>query len=202
MMIERPLFLALLPLLAACSRTPDEPTSRPRPASAPAAHASAAAAPSGSGAVGLNIRWTDPPDWKRRPGSNPMRKFEYTLPRARGDSEDAELIVTSFGQGQGGSVDENIERWVRQLTPDELSQARRDKHQVGGFPVALVEADGAYVPMALPGGPPPRTSRNRFRLLGAIVETPSTLWFFKLIGPDNTVKEARSAFHTMIDSIR
>lgn len=130
-----------------------------------------------------------------------MRKFEYTIAHAPTDTEDGELVVTSFGQGQGGSVESNIERWVRQFTPDGQSQAKRDKREAGGYPVELVEVDGTYNAMAMPGQPPSRP-KPRQRLIGAIVSTPSTLWFFKMVGPDATVQQARSSFHALLDSVR
>ena len=43
--------------------------------------------------------------------NKPMRKAQYTLPRAEGDGEDATLIVHYFG-GQGGSREVNLERWA------------------------------------------------------------------------------------------
>ena len=180
-------------LIGACSRRTEEPAAKPRPSAAEAP------APSGSTA-GLELRWVDPPGWKRRPGSNAMRKFEYTIARAPGDTEDGELVVTSFGQGQGGSIDSNIDRWVRQFSPDAKSEAKRDKRTAGGYPVELVDVDGTYNAMAMPGGPPPQP-KPRYRLLGAIVSTPSTLWFFKMTGPDATVAAARSQFHALLDTV-
>jgi hypothetical protein len=168
MKIPSPLALLLLALAPACSRTPDEPAAKPRPATtaSPASSSSASSAgspgaPAASSTVGLNIRWSDPPGWVRRPGSNPMRKFEYTIPRAKGDTEDAELVVTTFGPGQGGSVEENIERWAHQFTPDHQSQAIRDK---GPLPPARRHRRDPLDPLVLQADRP-RQDRQR----GALV---------------------------------
>jgi hypothetical protein len=39
-------------------------------------------------------------------------------------------------------------------------------------------------------------------MIGAVVESPGGMWFFKLTGPDATVKAARSSFSWMIDSLK
>jgi hypothetical protein len=60
---------------------------------------------------------------------------------------------------------------------------------------------GAYRAMAQPGqkgAPPPKVGQG---MLGAIVESPSGLWFFKLTGPEATVKAARASFDAMLSSV-
>lgn len=190
-----PLLAAVL-LTAGCSKKIDEPASvSPGSSAAPRAAASAKTSKS-------DISWSDPPGWQRRPGSNPMRRYEYKVARTPGDSEDAELVVTTFGPGQGGSVDENIERWVRQFTPDDKSSADRTERTVAGMKVTLIDVDGTFRGMGQPNSPAPPPRKPRFRVLGAVVESPGGMWFFKITGPDETVKSARGPFHTMIDSIK
>jgi hypothetical protein len=207
------LALLLLPLGAACSRSPSEPPASldPQPPHASSASSSPAAPiaplpkapPAGAAAASdghLALRWDDPPRWKRRTPSTPMRKVEYMIPRAPGDSEDAECFVITFGPSQGGGVDENIERWVKQLQPV-TSAVDRGKRTVNGMTVTRVEVAGTYTPMAMPSMPasPPRTGS---RLVGEIVEAPSGAWFFKMTGPDATVKAAARELDSLIDSVR
>jgi hypothetical protein len=148
----------------------------------------------------LALAWDDPPRWKRRPPSTPMRKAEYLVPRASGDSEDAECFVITFGPGQGGSIDENIERWVKQLQPT-TSKVERSKRVVGAGSVTRVEVGGTYTPMQM-GGAPSSGPHAGYRLVGEIVEAPSGLWFFKMTGPDATVKSAAKELDALVDSAR
>ena len=60
------------------------------------------------------LRWTAPPGWKSEP-PRPMRAATYTVPRVSGDESDGEVVVNYFGEGQGGSVEANIERWKGQV---------------------------------------------------------------------------------------
>jgi hypothetical protein len=131
-----------------------------------------------------------------------MRVAQYVVPRAPGDREDGECVVTTFGPGQGGTVEANVERWVRQFQPDEVSKADRAARDVAGMHVTTVEVDGTYRGMGAPNTPAPPEAKRRHRMIGAVVESPGGMWFFKLTGPDATVKAARSSFSWMIDSLK
>jgi hypothetical protein len=129
-----------------------------------------------------------------------MRAAEYAVPHAPGDTVDGECTVITFGAGQGGGVTDNVDRWVRQFNP--LSgPATKATSQVAGMPVTRVEVAGSYHPMMMPGAPSAATTLQGSRLVGAIVEAPSGLWFFKLTGPDATVKAASAELDAMIASL-
>jgi hypothetical protein len=125
-----------------------------------------------------------------------MRAAEYVVPRAPGDTEDGECIVITFGPGQGGGVDENVDRWVAQFSG--ATKPERHKQEIHGLPVTRVEVAGTYTPMRMPGMPAAPASRAGWRLVGAIVEAPSGLWFFKVTGPDATVKAAGPEVDAML----
>jgi hypothetical protein len=68
-------------------------------------------------------------------------------------------------------------------------------------PVQVVEITGTYDGgMSLDeqaAGPQPD-----FMLLGGIAKGPDAPWFFKLTGPETTVRDQREAFLGMLESIR
>ena len=130
-----------------------------------------------------------------------MRVAEYLVPRSAGDASDAECTVITFGASQGGSVSDNVDRWVRQFNP--LSGApTKATRRVAGMTVTRVEVAGSYHPMVMPGAPTAATTLQGARLIGAIVEAPSGLWFFKLTGPDATVRSAAPELDALVDSAR
>ena len=152
------------------------------------------------GSSDLPLRWTDPSRWHRRPPSNGMRAAEYVVPRTGADEADGEVSVITFGAGQGGSLDDNVARWVKQFGP--LSGApTRTTRTANGMAITRVELAGTYHPMQMPGGGGGGAAPAS-RLVGAIVEAPSGEWFFKMTGPDATVKTATPEFDAMIDSLR
>jgi hypothetical protein len=116
-----------------------------------------------------------------------MRKASYEVPRANGDTEDGELAVFYFGPGQGGSIDANVDRWVKQFSGISANDV---EIQHGTF-------DAGQMAMGGNKGPKPD-----YALEGAIVETPSGAYFFKMTGPARTVLAARGPFLQLLDSIR
>jgi hypothetical protein len=144
------------------------------------------------------LSWAPPATWKAD-APRPMRAATYKIPAVKGDSEDAECAIFYFGQGQGGSVDMNLQRWVGQFEGAKAPTPKKEKVQ-GGFDVTSVELDGTYTGGGGPMGP--KTSKPGFKLLGAIVEGPEGAIFFKMTGPAKTVEAARADFSKMVKAIK
>jgi hypothetical protein len=125
-----------------------------------------------------------------------MRVATLEVPAAP-SSEPGELAVFYFGQGQGGGVDANVQRWIAQF---EKPESKTRKEKVNGLQVTRVEVTGTYTssmgPMA------PKTDKPGYQLLGAIVEGPQGAVFFKLTGPKQTVSKAAPDFEKLVKSVR
>jgi hypothetical protein len=152
------------------------------------------------------IIFTPPPEWIPEPPTSRMRKAQYKLPKATGDPSDAQLVVFFFGQGQGGSIEQNLTRWKGMFsTPDgspvpqdEISQTSR---KVDGMNVTVLDISGRYVdPMA--GGQSKSPPTEDSRMLAAIVETPQGPWFFKAVGPKATMKAHADNFNKFVGSVK
>jgi hypothetical protein len=191
-------------ILSACSQEQPAPTSTPL--SAPTSSSSApspASQASGSSEKSFGpIKAKVPAEWIEQTPSSAMRKAQYALPKAEGDSEDGELTVFYFGLGQGGSVEANIDRWIGQISqPDNSSskdKAKIVKKEVLGLPVTQVDVSGTYSAGMMSPGPP----RPGYRLMGAVVETPEGPWFFKLVGPQKTIAKWAPSFDFFVGSFR
>ena len=143
------------------------------------------------------IKFTPPADWKSL-GPRPMRAGTYMAPPAAGDKEGGELAVFYFGQGQGGDVNANIQRWASQF--DTKESPRIAKQTIAGMPVTTMELSGVYMASS---GPmmATKTSKPGYRLLGAIVEGPQGAVFFKFTGPAKTVAAHQAAFQKVVRSV-
>jgi hypothetical protein len=149
------------------------------------------------------LSWKAPATWKTD-AQKPMRVATYKVPAAKGDTEEGECAVFYFGNGQGGSVDDNLKRWFGQFEqPDGKPSdkaAKTKKEKIAGLDVSTVELAGTYGasmgPMA-----PTKTSKPGYRLLGAIVEGPQGNIFFKMTGPAKTVEGATKDFQKMLASM-
>lgn len=197
-------FAAVIALAAAAPgcKKKQEPTGNAGPSLLPPAAASGAraVAPAATTAPGPAIVWTDPPNWKRSPRQSPMRMATYQVPHAPKDKEDAELGVFYFGPGQGGTIDANVDRWVKQFSDVPVEKVKRADRSVNGLVQHTVEVDsGTFNASAMMQGP--AKPKPNYALLGAIVEAPTGEYFFKLTGPADTIAAARADFYRLLDSV-
>jgi hypothetical protein len=204
--------LATVAALAGCSRTDEQPsrttiTTEPSAtkiaapvasASAPSSAAPTAAASDAKPTPITPITWTDPPTWTKQPPANEMRIAQYKVPEVAGDAGLAECVVSRFG---GGSVNENVDRWIRQFDPATTQPFKKATKDVGGMHVTTLDIAGSYKGLMMQTAVAPQPKAG-WRMVGAIVEAPGALWFFKMTGPDKTVKAATPAFDKMIDSLK
>jgi hypothetical protein len=184
--------------LLGCSRAPAEPERDPAPAAAESA------AP-----LVTPLTWEVPGSWTvlTGPRSGP-RKAGYKPPKAGDDKEDAEVSVLFFGTGALGDPDKSFNEWFSEFDGDLGKTAKRESFEVRGMKVETVEVVGTYkIALGPKVGPkkkaPMQMVKEGWRLVGAVVKTPDRgNWFFKMVGPDETVQSARSGFRSMLDSAK
>jgi hypothetical protein len=143
------------------------------------------------------IKWTRPERWGVDPPRQ-MRVATYTLPAAEGDAEGGECAVFYFGTGQGGDLNANIERWVNQF--EDPGKPEQSTEEVGGMKVTLVKVTGTYLS---PSGPMMQSSgkKENYRLMGAIVDGPEGMVFFKATGPAKTMEDNEKGFDSLVNSL-
>lgn len=144
------------------------------------------------------IQWKVPSQWKAQP-DRPMRAGTFTVPAAAGDSEPGEMAIFYFGQGQGGSVEANVQRWISQFQ-NTTGPAKRSTQKINGFGVTTLEIAGTYLFSPTPMSPD-KTPKPGYKMLGAIVEAPEGPVFFKFTAPSKTIAANDSAFQTMLKSV-
>lgn len=141
--------------------------------------------------------------WREVPVTSRMRQFQFRVPRVENDPEDAEMIVFYFGPDQGGTVEDNIRRWVRQFkAPEEMGgQVKPEVIQktVHGLDVTVVWIQGIYFGGM---GMEIEAPKPDYAFLCVIAQGPQGPVFFKLIGPRKTVEQARPPFDRLVDSLR
>lgn len=181
--------------------------SQERPqAAAPAARAPGAVMP-GDAASGQvepppaadpGVAWTRPARWSEGAGSS-MRLATYTVPAASGDARGAECAVFYFGPGQGGTIEDNLERWAGEF--ESGTKPERSTRAVGGLKVSRLRMTGTYRSHGGSMGEQPTGTTPHQALLGAIVEGSAGEVFFKLTGPAKTVEAAAAEFDQMLGSL-
>jgi hypothetical protein len=147
------------------------------------------------------LRWTAPAGWKPQAAQS-MRAATYSIVPSAGDAAAAECAVYFFGAGQGGSVQDNLDRWKGQFTGANGQPAipQVAKRTVRGIAITTIDTSGAYSGM---GGPMTvQRAVPGYRLLGAIVEGPGGNIFVKLTGPLKTVEANRQKFDLLLASFQ
>ena len=153
--------------------------------------------------VAGELRSKVPEGWTTEKPSSDMRVAQYKLPKAEGDSEDALLVLYYFGQGQGGSPQANIDRWINQIKqPDgqpTKDRAKTETITVNGLHVDTVDVAGNYSGGMSPDSAP-ANSKSIYRLRAAVIDTPKGSYFVKLTGPEKTVNHWDQAYTDYLKS--
>src|SRR5262249_41993282 len=149
------------------------------------------------------LRFHVPGEWARVPAPSDMRAAQFRVPHTEGDAEDAELVLFYFGEGKGGSADQNVERWTGQFTQPDGKPSKDAAvvtiRTVNGLKQTSVDVGGTYkpAPMGGAGG----AEKPGWRLLAAGVGGAGGPWFWRLTGPDATVTAAKPHFDAMLASL-
>ena len=169
-------------------RTPEQPDPAARPGQ-----------PTAGG-----LTWEAPEPFQAQRPSSSMRAAEYIFPEEEEGESPASMSVFFFGRGQGGSVQDNVDRWVRQFRQPDGSDSRQaaeiTHREVNGLQVTLVRVAGIFTGGMGAGGPAPEQPDQR--MLGAIAEGPEGPVFFKLTGDSAVVERAEHPFEELVESFR
>jgi hypothetical protein len=144
------------------------------------------------------VHWMTPASWTVQ-AARPMRAATYQVPTAPGDKESGDCAAYYFGPGKGGSVDDNMKRWIGQFEPTD-KEAQPAKRTINGINVTAIDLSGTYTGA---GGPMAaiKIIKPGYRLLGAIVEAPEGLIFIKFTGPAKTVAANLANFEGLLKSL-
>ena len=153
--------------------------------------------PAGGGTpmTAAGITFDLPAGWTPEVPSSGMRAAQVAVPGSGGPGQ---MVLFYFGAGQGGGVEQNLQRWIGQMVPD--SEPVRDAFGTDGFQVTWLDLSGTLRASQI--GSFPSTDMPDYRMLAAVVEGQNGPWFFRAVGPKATMAEQRDAFEGMIRSVR
>ena len=144
---------------------------------------------------------TAPESWKKKMPRSRIIEHEYEVPPVEGDENAGRMTV----MGAGGSIDDNIGRWVAQFDL-KGNKPKKEETKVAGQKVYLVDLAGTYKdtpPGAGPFSGAKPILRENYRMLAAIIATEKDgQHFIKFYGPKETVAKNEEAFKKMIDSLK
>ncbi len=139
-----------------------------------------------------------PSAWTRLSPRSSMRLLEAEMPGSAGK---AEISAYFFGPGGGGGVAANIDRWKSQVVaPAGSAEVMPQSRESDGVVRTWVEIEGTV--KASTTGSFPTADLPDGALYGAVVEGPGGPWYFRAVGPRETLREQRPAFLAMLESAR
>ena len=139
------------------------------------------------------VRMKPADEWVREQPSGSMRAAQF---RASGEAGELEVVV--YGRGIGGSVEQNIERWINQIS-NHVGEPERGEIETNGLTISWVEVTGTYGggmgPMS--GGAPEAGTT----LLGAVISGgPSGNIFIKATGDKAMAAQQQDAWMAFLNS--
>lgn len=187
-----PTYVLLMALLGACESAPAEPTR--------------ASAPAPEKAKGL--RWTVPPTWNiDRTASSGLYRAKYSIPSSGDAKLPAELLVQHLGTGKSADAQAKLSEFLSDWEGPGVAAAKRETLSAGQLEIATVEVAATYkMAMGPQVGPQKKAAaqviKDNYRGIAGAVKTPDRgTWFFRLVGPSDTVEASRSAFLTMLEGL-
>lgn len=146
--------------------------------------------------------FTRPLDWKWMIPSSAMRKVQLSITSSDG-KQTADVSFFTFGEGQGGNVQANVERWAKQFsTSDGLPvTATTESRKIASISVTFVSAKGSFSAGMSDSSSVPKPG---YALRGAIVEIPAGGsssegdLFIKMTGPEKLVEKSTPTFDSMV----
>jgi hypothetical protein len=142
-----------------------------------------------------HIVLTAPAGWVRQEPRVRIIDAEFLVPAAEGDPADGRITIMAAG----GSVQQNLDRWVGQFAQTQRNQT--DKLQIAGRQLQRLDLVGTYKDQKTPFTP--AVMRENYRMLGAIIPTEEHgNYFIKFYGPKATVTKHEEAFQKFLESLQ
>jgi hypothetical protein len=152
------------------------------------------------------MKSTAPVAWKPEKAGQ-MRAYQFALPKAEGDKEDAEVVIFYFGPGGGGSVADNMKRWKGMFVPpsgksiDEVAKVSDTK--AGAAELSVLDVEGTYKFKARPFDPNAKEElKPDFRMLGVVFQCKDGPYFIRFVGPAKTVAKHKQGFDEWLKAFK
>ena len=147
------------------------------------------------------MSYVAPDGWIREDPTSDHRMIQYRLRGETKEAGDARLVVYYFGEAGTGDVEANIDRWARQFRqPDgrpSLEVALVERREANGLVVHTIAVEGTYTATTATGEHLDRPHRS---LHAAVVYTDAGPYYFKVVGPTETVRRWDASYKALLAS--
>ncbi|HZO13427.1 MAG TPA: hypothetical protein VFB62_09210 [Polyangiaceae bacterium] len=180
----------------ACKGAPPEPEHDPDGGSAPAASAPG------------DLHWKVPPGWNvERTADRGLYRAKYKISASGDAKHEAEVLVQRLGRGPKAEIAPKLKEFLESFEGPGSDEPSREKMKVRDLQIELVEVAATYkFPMMPPAGPKKKAMahvlKEDWRGIAAGVNAGERgNWYFQMVGPNDSVAAAKSAFVSMLESL-
>ncbi|MGL4424362.1 MAG: hypothetical protein ACRCZF_27150 [Gemmataceae bacterium] len=149
------------------------------------------------------LKGTTPADWKELEKPGMMRLTQFTLPKAEGDKDDADVSIFFF-KGQAGTIEANLERQRKKFQPEmgkDKIEETLGKGKLGTFETTTQDLKGTFLkkpfPMAEKGDPMPSWQQTYVAF-----ETKDGQYYIWILGPQKTITKHKKGFDEFLASFK
>lgn len=145
-----------------------------------------------------------PKDWVREKPSNLLRSYQFRLPKADGDKEDADLGILPDVTGKD---EDNIARYKKMFLPPEGKTlddiSKLEKLKAGGAKLTFLDVQGTYLKKQRPLDPDFKAVKMpNYRMFSVLFETKENTHLIRVIGPAKTVEQHKKAFDEWLKTFK
>ena len=157
--------------------------------------------------LGADLTAQAPADWKAQKTDRPFRTHEFVLPSSDKHVPDGVMLVTHFGKGGGGGLEENLKRWYGMVeqpdgrsTEKAATKAELEIKRANGK-VVWLDMSGTYLDRPAPQSPQV-TRRPHYRVFTAMIDAGKDgPYWIRAYGPESVMKANRDGFERFLKSI-
>lgn len=124
-----------------------------------------------------------PETWKEQKPESRLRLTQFALPKAEGDSEPAELAVFVFPGG--GTIEQNLPRWVREFDPQGL-KVKTTKGTSSQGPYVVGDLTGTHRGSSFNRRPRPLENGRVLAII--LMPEGKPYYYLKVTGPNKSVE--------------
>ena len=148
------------------------------------------------------LKGKTPAGWKEEEPVGSMRLAQFKLPKAEGDTQDAQLIIYQFPPGSSGTADANLKRQLAKFSGK--PEVKTDKITVGTIEAPYQDITGTFLQKKRPFDPADKgVAQKDFRQLYVVLLIPGKGDYYPtLVGPAKTVEKHKKDFDEFLKNLK
>jgi hypothetical protein len=152
-----------------------------------------------------DVKSAAPAEWKKEKPKNTFRQAQFKLPRAEGDTMDAEVFVSD--QVIGKTDDDIFKRWKKLFVPPDGQTvddiAKTETVKAGKVTLVYLDMQGVYLEKEKPIDPDAKAiKRPGYRMVRVLVKTKDDVNYVSMTGPAATVEKNKKAFDEWLKGLK